>query len=230
MSTKTKEYQIRREIEVPHNGEIINFIYDIYGPDTYAKVAESITMDNLTRPTMGETASLLHSVFQEDEKEFSEIRDLMKNRWLWVFTGTLYVPNKGAYVQDSPKIKDGMPLMEESELVKKLEDNDPTVRHAPFGFKTRAMTPIQLARNPYVIALAGEEGAEKLAQVADKHKNRPYLCGFDSVDSPATRVSALLSDWDWGDRRLYVSDNLHESSDGCAFGVRKTGEASRAEK
>ena len=112
-----------------------------------------------------------------------------------VFTGTLYVPDKGAYVQDNPQIKDGMPFMVESELVKKLEDNDPTVRHAPFGFKTRAMTPIQLARNPYVIALAGEEGAEKLAQVANKHKKKSYLWSFNSVDSPIIRVSAFGSSW-----------------------------------
>lgn len=194
MQTKTKEYEIRRgqtEIDVPHNGNTISFVYDRHGPDTYANVANSIQKADLASPTMAETASLLHPVFhQGEEKEFSEIKDLMKNKWLWAFTGTLYVPNKGAYVQDHPEIRDGMPFMDESELVKKLEASDPSVRFVPFGFKTGSMTPIQLGKNPYITALATEKGAEKLAQIADVHRNKPRIWSFESVDEPITRVSA----------------------------------------
>ena|SRR3989344_1210506 len=233
MSTKIKKYEIRRrtEIEVPHRGDVITFIYDKHGPDTYSNVAESITNAGLDRPTMAETASFIHPAFQNDEKEFAEIKELMKSNGLWAFTGSLYVPNKGAYVQDNPEIRNSMPFMEESQLVRKLEEKDPSVRFVPFGFKTERMTSRELAKNPYVIALAGEEGAENLAQVADNYREEPYLWSFTSVDQPLTRVSALASGWERGDRGLgVVGGSRGNDWVGCAFGVRKTGEASRAEK
>ena len=142
----------------------------------------------------------------------------MKDGRLWAFTGSLYFP-KGAYVQNNPETRDGMPFMEESDLIKRLEANDTSVRFVPFGYETREMTSLKLAKNPYVIALAGEEGAEKLAEVADKHKKHmPCLSSFDSVDKPLTRVSVLSSVWNFG-RRLFVGDYRGNVSGGYAFGV-----------
>ena len=175
MTTQTQnkglDYEVGRTLLRPR-GSDLTFIHPSYGPDTYANVKEAIEQDNLRTPTMAETVSLVHAAFNSENPYSQEIRDLMKNGWLWAFTGTLYTPN-GAYVQDSPKTRNGMPFMEESELIQKLED--PSVRFVPFGYPIEEMSSSELAENPYVIALAGEEGAEKLAEVADKHKRQPYL-------------------------------------------------------
>ena len=102
MQTATKQYQITRgrtTIEVPHNNNNITFVYEKYGPDTYAGVAESIEKADLARPTMAETASLVHQAFLNDkEPEFDNIRETMENRWLWAFTRSRYFPNKGAFI------------------------------------------------------------------------------------------------------------------------------------
>src|SRR3989344_4475274 len=206
-----QKYEIirgRTEINVPHNDSYVKFVHPKYGPDTYANVKEAIEKDNLSTPTMAESASLLYEAFVRDnerkELEFNDVKDTMNKRWLWGFTGTLYIPNNGVYIQDNPEVRNGMPFMEESELVKILEKNDSSVRFVPFGFKTEEMTSLELSKNPYVIALAVKEGAEKLAEVADKHKNKnPYLFSFDSVDQPLIRVSALDSGGGF-DRGLYV--------------------------
>ena len=225
-----KLYEIRRgattEIDVPHAGDISTFIHPKSGPGTYAQVQEEITGVGLLPPPMAETASLVYAAFQGDEQELQDIRQTMKNRWLWAFTGTLYVPNKGVYIQDHPEIRNGMPFMQEVDLVAKLESNAPGVRFVPFGFKTEDMTSHELSKNAYVIALAGEEGADKLAEIADRHKvKKPYLWSFESIDEPLASVSALYS-YLGGRGLLVVGGDFGGSGGGCAFGVRSRDERS----
>src|SRR3989344_1735877 len=121
-----------------------------------------------------------------------------------------------------------MPFMEESDLARRLEEGDEGVIYVPFGFKTGEMTPLELAKNAYVKALAGAEGAEKLAEVADKYKKNPYLWSFESVERPLTRVSALVSGWVLDYRLCVGGGSDGDYRDGYAFGVSKAGEASRA--
>ena len=231
--TKNQNLRIkegRTELTTTHQGQDLTFVHPSYGPDTYANVGSQIEQAGLIRPTMSQITSLAHTSCNSNDKYSKEIQKIMKDNWLWGFTGTLYVPNKGAYIQEDPQIRNGMPFMDESDLVRKLEANDPNVRFVPFGFKTEEMTPIQLANNDYVKALVGEEGAEKLAEISDKHRYKPYLYSFESVDEPLTRVSALLSNWNLDDR-LYVLGNYHGFNwYGYSFGVSRTGEASRVEK
>ena len=193
-------------------------MHPAYGPGTYADVKSAIEQDKLKGPTMAETVSLVYSAFDSSTNRYStEIKEIMAKELLWAFTGTLYVPNKGAYIQDDPEIKNGMPFMEESGLIKKLEARDSSVRFVRFGYQVGEMSPLQLAKNPYVIAFAGEEGAEKLAEVSDKYKYKSFLWSFESVDEITTRVSAL--DFDFG-RRLSVDSGLHgDYRNGRAFGV-----------
>ncbi len=220
----------RTQLVATHQNKDLTFLHPAYGPDTYANVKEAIEQDNLKPATMAETASLVHSAFNSDDEYSEEIKQIMKDRYFWAFTGNLYLPNKGAYIQDNPETRDGMPFMEESNLVKRLEADDSSVRFVPFGYQTGEMTSLELAKNPYIIALAGEEGAEKLAEIADKHKHNPYLFSFlNSIDHPLTRVSALYSG-----RNLYgrlVVGGCYRGcySYGCAFGGQVAPQA-RAEK
>jgi len=222
----------RTKLISTHNKGDLVFLHPVYGPNTYANVQGQIEKDGLVAPTLAETASLVYSAFNSDNKYSQEIQKLMKDRWLWGFTGILYTPKNGVYMQPHPEIRNGMPFMDESELEKKLDANhpsyDPSVRNIPFGFKTGKMSVLELAKNPFVIALAGKEGAEKLADVADKYRNKPYLYSFNSVKEPLTRVSALNPSWSPYVQGLRVFGNIHGNYIvGCAFGVQKTGEASR---
>src|SRR3989338_7665253 len=155
-----------------------------FGPGTYAEVQAAIQEAGLVPPTMAETASLIHPAYCSDSQrpEFDDIKSTIRNRGLWAFTGTLYVLNKVAYVQDRPQIRDGLPFMQEADLVAKLEAGDSSVRFVPFGFNIGTMKPSDLGKNAYVIALAGEEGAEKLAEAAGKFRFSPYLWCPRSVD------------------------------------------------
>ena len=222
----------RTQLIVPHSGGELTFLHPPYGPDTYANVGLAIQQDNLKRPTMAETASLVHAAFNSDNKYSTEIKEIMEQAWLWAFTGTLYTPD-GAFIQDDPEIRDGMPFMDRESLEQKLNAKDPSVRHVPFGYQIEEMSPLELAKNPYVVGLAGGEGAEQLARVADKYRGKPYLGSFESVGKNETRVSALGSRlFGYLGHGLVVGGNGHGGIVGShAFGVfEKTGGASRAEK
>ncbi len=215
---KLKVKEGRTELTVNHDKEDLVFIHPYFGPNTYTNVKGLIEEAKLEKPTMSQTASLVNSAFNSDEKYSNEIKKLVKEKWLWAFTGILYVPSEGAYIQDIPKIKNGMPYMDKSDLVKKLEEKDSSVRFVPFGFQIESMKTSELAKNKFVQALASEEGADKLAEIADKFDKNPYLWSFKSVDELTTRVSALLSDWG-SDRGLDVGGVIHGNGRYCyAFG------------
>ena len=234
--TKTQEgltvEEGRTKLHSSHNGERLTFLHPPFGPNNYAVVGQKIEQAGLRRPPMAETASLVYNAFNSDDKYSQEIKDIMERGCLWAFTGILYVPGEGAYIQNDPRIREGAPFMDKSELVKILESEDPSVKFVPFGYKTGMMTPEELARHELVIKMAEEEGAEKLAEVAGKHRDNPFLFGGENITQPTTRISALYSYNGEGGHRLCVVGDVHGfTKNGYAFGIQKeTGKSSNVEK
>jgi len=197
--------QERPKLSSIHNGQELIFLQPAYGPGTYADVKSAIEQDKLKGPTMAETASLAYAAFNPDDvsvRKYIQLTNIMEKRWLWAFTRSRYEPNKGTFVYDEndhDEFKDPSAGQLEQLLGQRQEhgviySNDRRLRFVPFGYKVGEISSLDLAKNPYVIALAGEEGAEKLAKVADKHKNDSYLWGLDSVKESTVRVSNLYSD------------------------------------
>jgi len=189
----------RTKLTVQHQGKDLTFIYPPFGHNDYSNVQEQIEKAKLKAPTMAQTTALAHSIFNSDDIYSKGIKNIAEYFWLWGFTGNLYVPNKGVYIEDNPERRGGnlfvkrkkILFMDESELEERLEAKDPSVRFVPFGFKVGLMSSLELAKNPYIIGLVGEEGAEKLAEIADKHKGQPKLWSFKSVSESTIRVSEL---------------------------------------
>jgi len=212
----------RTELSIDYEGKDLVFLYPAFGPGTYAQVKELIETAELGNPTMAQTASLVQAAFSSEDKYSKEIKEIMRKNWLWVFTGSKYIPKEGAYIQDNPETRDGIPFMDKSRLIRILEEETnkkiKTVRFVPFGYKIREQTSRELGKNPYVVGLAGEEGAEKLAEVADKFAYKPFLYSFDSVNLPETTVSGLDSGWLLGPRLGVFGDCRGGTMDGFALG------------
>ncbi len=192
----------RTELIVPHNGGELTFVHRPYRPDTHASVGSAILKGNLQRPTMAETASLVHAAFNSDNRYSAEIERIMRKQRLWGYTEISYVLNEGAFFQDDPETRGGMPLMDKSDLEGRLGSrqvgqvvysDDGTVRFVPFGYTVGEMSSLELSQNPFVIGLAGEEGAGNLAGIANKYSKRPCLWAHDSVNQNGIAVSALNS-------------------------------------
>ena len=208
------------QLTVKHLGEDLTFVYPPTNPSNYAGTQREIEEAGFLPPTMAQTASLVHAAFSLKGKYGEEIRKLMKDSWLWAYTGTLTVPGKGLYIQDYPPIVDGMPNIGPNDLERRV--NEGKLRFVPFGFdfEIGEMSPSDLVENPYVQALAGKEGAEKLAKVAGEYPKNPFLWALTDTNKSQTRVSVLGSNW--VDDGLYVNGYNHgDYWGGCSFWVQK---------
>ena len=210
--------------EIPHEGGKLTFQYPAF-KGYYGNVAELIDKDNLKRPNSSETASLVYDAFKTpDGKYESEIIKILNDAWLWEFTGNLYIPksndeiNNGVIIEQNPKILSGKLAMDKNNLIKRLKENDSSVKFVPFGFKTGSQDLIELQKNPYIVARYGKEGAEKIAEIASKYKSNPYVNSFNFVDEEKARMSALGRDW-YSDDRLCVGGYVWYDGGGHAFGV-----------
>jgi len=202
----------KTKLYVSHLGGEITFAHPNVGPETYVNVGTEISTQGLIRPSMAQTASLVYSAFRyRDSKYSQEIERILKNEWLWVFTGNRYVKSdNGVYIEDNPKIKEGKILIDNRDnLIKRLESNDNSVRFVPFGFEKGEQKLRELEKNPYVIGLAGKEGAEKLAEVAGTYKSEPliFVLNKDDFDSEKTKVSIMGSGWGFGKRLVFGSSH-----------------------
>jgi len=211
-------------IIVPHlNGELTAVYPFLQG--NYFDLARQIDKAGLQRPTIAQTASLVHDAYSNPNEDpiHNEIKKIMKKDYFYAFNGLLYTP-EGVYVQDNPefskeaKSADDL-VMNEQNLQSRLSSNDPSIRFVPYGFKIEEQTYQELEKNSLVIALAGKEGAEKLAYIASQHKSKPYLFALENVKKPIKRGAGLYSGWYVG--RLGI-DGVGRGSNasGCSFGVR----------
>src|SRR3989344_3334890 len=89
------------EIIVPYAAGELVYIHPPVGTNTYQKVGKELLKKGLRLPTGDQTVALLHAAFcvpeVYDEPEFQDIRDIIKNKWLWAFQVNRWT-DKGVYV------------------------------------------------------------------------------------------------------------------------------------
>ena len=217
-------------LTVPHEGGELSFAYPAFRGN-YGNVAKQIDNEKLKRPNSSKTASLVYDAWKSPKEQYSsEIISILKDNCLWEFTGNLYLPkldeeiNNGVILDlDSQNLKfneNGKLVMDKNSLVQRLKNNDSLVKFVPFGFKTGKQNLIEFEKNPYIQAKYGKEGAEKIAEIASKYKNKPYINSFNSVDQEEARMSALVRSWNFGGRLSVYGDYWYGYYyDGRAFGV-----------
>ena len=230
---EVREENGRTYLDVPHLDGKISFLARAKHPGRYAFVAQDLDKANLEQPTMAQNAALIYSAWQAPKEQYSrKIINILHINWFWGFNGILYSPkSKGAFIQDRPVIKNYELIMKESELENKLGSNeenrvvysnDKAIRFVPFGYKIEEQKASELEKNPFIIALAGEEGAEKLAKVSKKYKYIPNVSSFNEVDEPLIRVSSLNSVGGWNGNGLSIDSVYFDYDWDCrAFGILK---------
>jgi len=214
------------KLTIPHEGNKITFQHPAF-KGNYANVAEQLDKANLKRPDSKETASLVYDAWKTPKGEHeSEIINILRNNWLWEFTGNLYLPksnneiNNGVILEYNPTIETGKLVMDKNSLIKRLKENDSNVKFVPFGFKTGQQNLLEFAKNPYIVTRYGEEGAEKIAEVASNYVKNPVIWSFDSVDEEKVRISALYDAGGFVKGLLVGGSDWGGDVDGLAFGVR----------
>src|SRR3989344_2575546 len=166
------------------------------------------------------------------EPEFQNVREIMRNRWLWIFNQNLWT-DKGLYVIEDQKIKGLSEKLTISNLEKKLSggtkikgtnvriSKEGKIRFAPNDSDTYLLgeqTADQLKINDILIAQYLKEGAEKLGEIAAQFKNNSFVYGLDISEgqNPELRVSAVdVSD----DRLRVLCTDFSDGVRGYAFGI-----------
>src|SRR3989344_1701 len=188
-----EENNMKKELNVNHQGKTLTFLIPAFGPAFLQEIKETLDEEKLSKPTTAETLSLMNAIINtpnEGKRGYRDEQVLMnEDEKIWTFTGVLYTP-KGVYIKDNPDlefyrwgesdVESFRPIMEESELVNRLKGDNP-VRFVPIGYKTGRITPRELREHPYVTALIGKEKATRLAELADNLKIQVTLDVRDEI-------------------------------------------------
>jgi len=253
MSTKTlygliepaePECKPRALLVVPHRNEPL-IVSSQFGPNNYLNNLQEMQGNFSCLPKYpliqfrpATTSESISAAAYEFEKRAKP--QILDKNWLQLGWGVR--TSEGVFA-NPPKDSQGKPIIDEKTLkaikTKKvngiyLGDND--FGFAPYEtFKQGLQDSEDFAEGGLARVL--EHTEDKIAKNL-KYISKPeiYTAGVDvwnfrSVKEPVLIVPALDSYGDQDDRRLGVYGYGHgDYRGGCAFGVRKTGEASRAEK
>ena len=232
---------------VPTSNREISYVHPSFGPNTYTEVGKQILEAGYKVPTGDLTVPLVHTAYLDDsvknEPEFENVREIMKNRWLWVFNRNIWIPEGVYVIPDENALGRNAPFSIE-ELEDKLSgadtefgvrfSQDRKTRFAPKeSYGLGVHTPDNLARDGFVVANYGVEGASQLAEVSRFFRNNPKTYGVEVAEgqNPEQRVASLDSYWDLDVGGLYVYGDNWDGYRNCyAFGVSGVSEANDAAK
>ena len=207
-------------IKIPHEGGKLIFKYPGFMKNS-CNLAEKIDKEGLKRPNSSETASLVHNSWKNPKEKYSsEIINLLTYSAVLEFTGNLYLKksklnkeiNNGVILDlNSQALKfdeDRKLIMDKNSLIKRLELNDPLVKFVPFGtYKIGEQTIKELEKNKYVVARYGEEGAEKIAEIASNYKEKFFVDNFIfRKGEEIARMSCLDGYFSFDDRLIIGYD------------------------
>lgn len=222
--TKPRIRTGRIEIDFPYQGKILTAVHPFYGPANSLNLLRQIRDSGFREPASLELASFVYEYFDGQEPQALEVNKIMKDNYFRGFTGILYLPQeKTAHFIDNPEFDENS-FVNRDNLLKRLSES-----RAQVPFEHLRQGPVSwrdVGKHPYFVAWAGgEDGAEKLAELASKHPRQEayvWVPDVSNLKEPTARVAGLGSDWD--DVRLYVGSGGHGIEGSFAFGVLKDAE------
>ncbi|MDO8509420.1 MAG: hypothetical protein Q7S27_07100 [Nanoarchaeota archaeon] len=133
---------------------------------SYFEVKKQIESSGLITPVFSEVISLIDHAWKNPEEKFSkEIIALSNDLGIWAYTGILFLPKEGVYIEDHPQVEGSIfhraIKMDRVDLEKKLASEDKKVRFIKWGQKTVSKS----SEDEVVLALAGVDGAKKYGEI-----------------------------------------------------------------
>lgn len=218
--TKPRIRVRRTEMDFQHEGKTLTAVHPFYGPANSRTLQNLIRKEGYIEPISAQLTSFVHEYFGGSEQQVQEVTQISRDGYFRGFTGILYIPEEGlAYFIDYPEFDINSHVNKEN-LLKRLDESRARVSFK--HLKEGSVDWRKVAKHPYFVAWAGgEEGAEKLAELASKSK-KAYI-GVPNVSNlkePIARVASLgfyLSGYVWG----VDSGGCGDLESSSAFGVQK---------
>ncbi|MBU1245455.1 MAG: hypothetical protein ABIJ20_03445 [Nanoarchaeota archaeon] len=234
--TKAKTTLLPKDlIRVPHKGG--DLIGATFGPATYnrntvAMSGEYFHSDEFPRVSFreGTTEESISVVAYQ----FGQIAKLQIFDTNWLQAGRIVKTSGGVFTNTSETDEVTLKtLLNKAEKVNGIYFIDDQMAFAPYeSFKTGIQEGEEFAEGGLARALehTDKQVAKNLKEIASFYEKGVNVWGFDKVGKPVSTVSALGSDRYLNYWLCVDGGNRGGSRSGCAFGVLRTGKASRDEK
>ncbi len=207
--TTFSENMEKKEMEFPHQRKTLIAIHPFFGPANSKTLQAEIKREKCKEPTFPELTSFVHHYFDGKGLQAKDINEIMNKKYFVGFTGILFLPGKKEVCFiDHPAFDRGS-VVDVYDLETRLRLNEARARISLENVETGSVPWDEIAKNPLFIAVGGgEEGAEKLAELASRHsekKGHIFVPEISNFSSPQARIPLLYS-YDKG-RSLTVSLN-----------------------
>jgi len=207
--------------------EKLNFFYKSGSKGSYLGKGREILDEDLEIPTGDQLASLIHAIYFSEIKDEQEPKDLknkkMTDGFLYIFNRNIWRP-EGVYVIHDPKARGLAEEFDMQSLEKKVNQGNniegvlinekEKIRFAPKNtYKFGDVDSEGLAKDGFVMATFGVDGAKKIAEVARSLSGPAGIMGKESGES----ISALFN---YHGRLGLMGIYDGTGTNGSAFGVK----------
>lgn len=195
-SEKKAEMELT-EMEFPHQEKKPAARFPLFGPENSKTLLAQIKHEEFREPTFPELVSFIHRYFNEEGRYAGKVREIMKTKYLIGFTGILYLPgSKEVRFIDYPSFE-RRSVVDVDNLETRLRMRGSRAKVSLENVETGSLPLDKIATNPLIIALCdGEEGAEKLAEIASWHPGKKchlFVPVITNFSSPQARMPLLYS-------------------------------------
>lgn len=183
-------------MDFPHQGRVLIAAHPFYSPKSSLALQREIRKDGLLEATASEVVSFVRKYFNGKKSRARDVTWIMRNGGFRGFTGILYDPaTRLVSFLDRPVFNDAG-FVDIGNLVQRVRDGD-FYAQVPFKHaKSNVISWNKVAKYPYLVAWAGgQEGAEKLADLASKHPKKAVQLWVPDVSllSEENRLLATIT-------------------------------------
>ena len=184
-------------MEFLHQGKELTAAFPFFGPANSKTLKNTIKQEGFREPTFPELTSFVHNYFDGTGESSEKISEIMKTKYFVGFTGVLYMPDRNEILFiDYPAFDRGS-VVDVNDLTMRLKMNQVRAMVSLDDVETGSVPWNKIAKNPLFQAVGGgEEGAEKLAELASRHSDKKghiFVPKTSNFTSPQARITLLYS-------------------------------------
>lgn len=196
-------------MEFPHQGKTLTAVHPFFGPSNSKTLQNVIKQEMYSEPTFPELISFVHNYYGKKGAGAADINEIMSTKYFVGFTGVLFLPRRKEVCFVDRPVFNRLSVVDVETLETRSALNMVRDRVSLDNPETGSVPWDKIAGNPIFIAVGGgEEGAEKLAELASKHPDKKahiFVPEIKNFSSPQARIPLLYS-YDRG-RSLTISLN-----------------------
>jgi hypothetical protein len=182
-------------MEFPHQGRSLTAIHPFFGPANSKTLLEELGREKYSEPTLPELASFIHHYYH-GFAEAGEVNEIMRTKYFVGYTGIIYLPQeKEICFIDYPAFDRGS-VVDIDDLITRMRFREIRAKVSLENIESGSLPWNKIAGNPLFIALCGEEGAEKIAEIASRHPDQRgfiFVPEFSNFTSPQARIPLVYS-------------------------------------